>query len=133
MSDPSNDEPIHRYRAGETIAMIAASTGLRRSTVQYRLKWAKRARPSQPSPGPPQGLSEPSRRLLGLAGPMREIQRAALEAAARLAARGAAATPRTVADEVGEAGHAGYARVHRAIAVLRSLGRWPSDRPGATA
>jgi hypothetical protein len=87
---------------------------------------------SRPSAGPPEGLSEESRRLLGLTGSMSEIQRAALEAGVRLVARGAAATPRAVADELGVLGPgAGYQRVHRAIRVLRSLGRWPSDRPGA--
>jgi hypothetical protein len=86
----------------------------------------------QPSPGPPEGLSEDSRRLLGLTGPVPEIQRAALEAAERLAARGAAATPRGVADELGQFGPgAGYQRVRVAIAVLRSLGRWPYNPPGA--
>jgi IclR helix-turn-helix domain len=125
MSKPSTDDLVRRYRAGETLAAIAAATGLPRSTVHDRLR---RARPSRPSPGPPDGLSEDSRRLLGLAGPMPEIQRAALEAAARLAARGAAAAPRAVADELGAFGPgAGYQRVHRAIRVLRSLGRWPSN------
>jgi hypothetical protein len=117
-----------RYQAGETIARIAAATGLSRSTVQKRLR---RATPPRPSFGPPEGLSEDSRRLLGLAGPMPEIQRAALDAAARLVARGVKPTPRAVADELGEYGPGtGYDRVRRAIAVLRSLGRWPSDGPG---
>jgi hypothetical protein len=129
MPDPCSDDLLRRYRAGNTIAMISAATGVPRSTVYDRVR---RARPSPPSPGPPEGLSGDSRRLLGLDGPMPEIQRAALQAAARLAARGVKATPRAVADELGEFGPGtGYQRVRRAIAVLRSLGRWPFDRPRA--
>jgi hypothetical protein len=81
--------------------VIAAATGLSRSTVDFRLKQAKRARLSS---GPPEGLSEDSRRLLGMVGPMPGIQRAALEAAERLVALGAATKLRAVADELGDFG-----------------------------
>jgi hypothetical protein len=129
----STDELVRRRRAGETIAMIATATGLPGSTVYGRLRRAMGpSRGPRPAPGPPEALSEDSRRLLGLAGPMPEIQRAALEAAARLVARGAAVTARAVADELGHRGPCtGYASTCRAIAVLRSLGRWPFDRAGA--
>jgi hypothetical protein len=131
MPDPSADDLARRYCAGETIAMSSAATGVSRATVHDRLWRAESSSPS--SPRPREGLSEDSRRLLGLDSPMPEIQRAALEAAARLAARGVKATPRAVADELGEVGPGtGYQRARRAIGVLRSLGRWPSDRPGAT-
>jgi transposase-like protein len=129
MSDPSTDDLIRRHRAGESISAIAAATGLHPSTVRYRVKLAKRPKSSA---GPPEALSEESQRLLGLAGPLSEIQRAALKAAARLAARGAAPTPRAIADELGHRGNCtGYNRVLRAVRVLQSLGRWPYDRPGA--
>jgi hypothetical protein len=127
MPDPSADELVRRYRAGETIARIAAATGLSRSTVQKRLR---RTAP-RPSPGPPEALSEDSRSLLGLAGPLPEIQRAALAAAERLAARGVKPTPRAVVDELGRPGPGmPYQRVLRLIGALRLSGRWPSDGPG---
>jgi hypothetical protein len=129
MPGPSIDELVRRHRAGKTIAMIAAATGLSRSAAQRRLR---RAEPPRPSPGPPEGVLEDLRRLLGLAGPLPEIQRAALEAAARLVVRGVEPTPRAVADEPGRRGpDAGYRRVYDAIRILQSLGRWPFDRPGA--
>jgi hypothetical protein len=128
MPEPSTDELVRRYRAGKAIARIAAATGLSRSAVQRRLR---RAEPPRSSPGPPEALSEDSRRLLGLAGPMPEIQRAALAAAERLVSRGVKPTPRAVADELGKYGPGtGYDRVRRAVRVLQSLGRWPSDGPG---
>jgi hypothetical protein len=129
MSDPTTDELVRRRREGQTIAAIAEATGLSRYAVEYRIR---RAMPPRPSSGPPEALSEDSKRLLGLTGPMPEIHRVVLEAAARLAARGAAITPRAVADELGWHGPGTqYQRVHHAIRVLRSLGRWPYARTGA--
>jgi DNA-directed RNA polymerase specialized sigma24 family protein len=53
MSRPSTDELVRRYRAGETLAMIATATGLPRSTVYDRLK---RARVELRRPGARGGL-----------------------------------------------------------------------------
>jgi hypothetical protein len=108
---------------------IAVALGIPHSTMARHLARADLVR-GRGVPTRPEALSEDSERLLGLAGPATEMQRAALEAAARLAARGAAVTARAVADELGHRGaRTGYASTCSAIRVLRSLGRWPYDPP----
>ena len=77
----SLDELVRRRRDGQTLVAIAAATGLRPSAVYRRLRLAGLTRRPRPSTGPPERLADDSKRLLGLDGPMSEIQRVTLEAA----------------------------------------------------